>query len=355
MKNLKPIIFTAHSELKTVLPSIKKSHLYEAFASFCGFKSYAAFQSAFNVNVDNLELANRQCFERLQGLGFDAGESLQVCQHIEQAWEHFNNVSLDNIYTFYMNATFEEALASTSMLNVLTSLVDENDTEASLMGLVFSAQLLAEYDEDPDNRSGEYWYNKKLANHTLNELQSEVAGRYNLVSSYREFFNSLLKKLEACDDIELPSPEGIKASASLFEPSYQQHWTKYFSDEPHLVLEAQEYILKHGDLESPCVFIDMDDAWLKADVLQSPSRYSVIELIDSLDNNEEKWFWHYVGLSKGIDVTKSNLRAINAYTGEDYDDYGPMDVVGDEGLSLPAISDDKKAKIERQVKKLTPR
>ncbi|WP_339720477.1 hypothetical protein [uncultured Paraglaciecola sp.] len=60
MKNLKPLIFAAHTELKPTLTAIKKSHLYEAFAAFCGFKSYAAFQAATVINVDNIELANSQ-------------------------------------------------------------------------------------------------------------------------------------------------------------------------------------------------------------------------------------------------------------------------------------------------------
>ncbi|MCV5640766.1 hypothetical protein OFN49_38365, partial [Escherichia coli] len=78
-----------------------KSHLYEAFAAFCGFKSYAAFQVASEYRVENLEIANRQCFERLQVLDFDAGVSLQVCQQIQQAWEQFNIISLDDVYAFY--------------------------------------------------------------------------------------------------------------------------------------------------------------------------------------------------------------------------------------------------------------
>ena len=101
MKNLKPIIFMAHSELKPDVPSIKKSHLYEAFAAFCGFKSYAAFQVASNCKVENLELANRQCFERLEGLGLGARVALKVCQRIQQAWEQFNIISLDDVYAFF--------------------------------------------------------------------------------------------------------------------------------------------------------------------------------------------------------------------------------------------------------------
>lgn len=55
-------------------------------------------------------------------------------------------------------------------------------------------------------------------------------------------------------------------------------------------------------------------------------------------SSEEKWFWHLYGLNHGIDATKDNLYAINADTGEEYDDCGPMEVLGYEGLSMPNIS-----------------
>ena len=57
-------------------------------------------------------------------------------------------------------------------------------------------------------------------------------------------------------------------------------------------------------------------------------------------SDEEKWFWHLYGLNHGIDATKDNLYAINADTGEEYDDCGPVEVLGYEGLSMPNISID---------------
>ena len=351
MKNLKPIIFTAHSELKTAIPSIKKSHLYEAFAAFCGFKSYAAFQVASNFSVENLERANRQCFERLQGLGFDAEASLQVCQRVQHAWEQINIISLEDVYAFYAEASFEEALSATRMLNALTSLIDENDADATLVGFVIAAQLLAEYEKNPDNRSGEYWYNKKLANQTLNELQSEVAERYQLIALYRELLALLLKKLENSNDAVLPSPSVLKAVSEKFGDDHKRCWSGYFSDDPYVVIEAIGYALHCHDADEPVIPFYLYLDWIKAEMFVSPSREGLIEIIEATNNDEEKWFWYFVGLQHSIDVTKSNLRAIHADTGADYDHYGPMDVVGNEGLLLPAISDDIKTKLKNMVVK----
>jgi hypothetical protein len=43
----------------------------------------------------------------------------------------------------------------------------------------------------------------------------------------------------------------------------------------------------------------------------------------------------------GVDFTQDDFRAYNAYTGEDYDDYGPMEIEGREAIDLPALSTEK--------------
>lgn len=353
MKNLKPIIFTAHSELKSTITTIKKSYLYEAFAAFCGFKSYAAFQIASNVNVGNLELAKRLCFERARNLGFDAGESLQVCLKIQQIWEEYSDISVSDIYAFYSGASFEDMLRDTRMLDALSSFVDASDKEAALVGLVFTAQLMAEYDEDPDNRSGEYWYNKKIAKHKLNQLQTEVAERYQQIAPYREFFKLLLEKFESEHDVILPSPVAIRSVYEQFSVKSNPDWSRYFSNEPYLVIEAITCSLDYYDKDEPVIPFTVFLDWIKAEMLISPSRGGLLEIIETTNDEEEKWFWHFVGLHHDIDITQSNLRAIHADTGEDYDDYGPMGIAGDEGVSLLAISDEIKTNLENTATKLS--
>lgn len=353
MKNLKPIIFMVHSELKPEVPSIKKSHLYEAFAAFCGFKSYAAFQVASNFKVENLELANRQCFERLEGLGLGARIALQVCQRIQQAWEQFNIISLDDVYAFYAEASFEEALSETRMLRDLTSFIDENDSEAILVGLVVAAELLAEYEENPDNRSGEFWYNKKLAGHTLSSFQSDVADQYQKIVPYRELLSLILMKFENSNGAVLPSPSLLKPIYEQCGDGHECYWSGYFSDEPYVVIEAIGYALDWHDADESIIpfYIYLD--WLKAEMIVTPSRQGLLETIQAISSEAEKWFWYYVGVQYGIDVTIDCYRAINAYTGEEYDDYGPVEAVGDDGVALPNISDDLKLKLENAAQKVT--
>lgn len=62
-------------------------------------------------------------------------------------------------------------------------------------------------------------------------------------------------------------------------------------------------------------------------------------------NHGEAWLYIYLAQMCGVDFTQDDFRAYNAYTGEDYDDYGPMEISGREAIQyaidLPALSSEK--------------
>lgn len=119
MKNLKKLVHSAHSELKIAVPQIKKSHLFEAIASFCGFKSYAAFQSAGIQQIVSTEQASSACFDRMLKIGFDVSDALLISRQSEKILEELNNIGLDDVWYFYNNASYEEKLLSQNMLEAL--------------------------------------------------------------------------------------------------------------------------------------------------------------------------------------------------------------------------------------------
>ena len=49
-----------------------------------------------------------------------------------------------------------------------------------------------------------------------------------------------------------------------------------------------------------------------------------------------------IRISNKVDITASNYRLINSYTGEDWDEYGPAEPVGYDGITLPSITDTQK-------------
>lgn len=349
MKNLKMLVHTTHSELKITIPQIKKSHLYEAIASFCGFKSYAAFQSAGVQQIVSTEQASRYCFDRLLKIGFDAGDALLISRSSEKLLEELNNIDLDDVWYFYNNASYEEKLLPGNMLDALKQLIAEGNLEARLIGLVLVTEVLAEFEEDPDNRSGEYWQNKRLAGNSLNDLQKEVAGNYLQIQCYRELLEFICSEAINSGHVLFPSPSTLKKFSNKFNKGTNKEWTAYFSEAPYLVMDAFEYMEHHRDSNNTLILKGLFLDWYKAEALLSPSKEIIANIIENITSNEEKWFWYYHGLSHDFDVTQDAHIAINSDTGEEYDGYGPAMVGGYSGISLPEITEYSKATMKIAV------
>ena len=349
MKNLKSLVHTTHSELKKTIPTIKKSHLYEGIASYCGFRSYAAFHaSSFfdKTQITDDERAKGQCFERLLEIGFNAEDALVISLTMTNLWENLSDRRVDDIWHFYLNTDFEERLSSSDILNIIKSLIAKGDLEAKLIGLVLTTEVLVEYKEDPNNRSGEYWHNKRLENHKLNDLQAEVADNYLHTQCYREFLEFLYSDLINSGHVILPSPSALKSFSSKFNVDSNKEWTEYFSEAPYLVTDSLEYIEHYRDTNTPAVPSSLFLDWYKAEVMLNPSKEMVADVIENTSSHEEKWFWYYVGLLYDFDVTEDAHIAINSDTGEEYDGYGPAVVGGYSGISLPEISASSKANMK---------
>ncbi len=58
--------------------------------------------------------------------------------------------------------------------------------------------------------------------------------------------------------------------------------------------------------------------------------YNQIEEI--FKNHGEAWLYIYLAQMCGVDFTQDDFRDYNAYTGEDYDDYGPIEIAGREAI-----------------------
>lgn len=62
-------------------------------------------------------------------------------------------------------------------------------------------------------------------------------------------------------------------------------------------------------------------------------------------NSGEAWLYIYLAQMCGVDFTQSDFRAYNAYTGEDYDDYGPIEIAGRDAIQyvidLPMLNGEK--------------
>ena len=347
MKNLKTIVHNLHSELKINIPFFKKSHVYELVSAYSGYGSYAAYQTdlSFNkIEPEFIEQAQAQCFERSLALGIDAANALLSCQIIAQQFKGsvMAELQLEKIANYFLNAYEDDAPDLLILLAPLKSLVKEGLVEARLLALVVCHITIEEYKEVSDNRFGEYWHGKRTSGTALSYLQSELADSY----AEMEAFFKLNQYLLADENIaSLPSPLLMKPIIDEFDDSDKREWSTLFDESPSLVLDALNYLFERDNPQDKILFDQVYMDWLGAGVLNSPGKYDVTEKISHSSSDKEQWLWHYVALKHGIDVTEDNLYAINAYTGEPYDDDGPMEVAGTEGLDLPKISESDKSEM----------
>jgi hypothetical protein len=238
------------------------------------------------------------------------------------------------------------------MLAALKLLVAEGNLEARLIGLVLVTEVLTEFEEEPDNRSGEYWQNKRLAGNSLNDLQKEVADNYLQIQCYRELLEFICSEALNSGPVLFPSPSKLKKFSNKFTKVTNKEWTAYFSEAPYLVMDAFEYMERISDSNNTSILKDLFLDWYRAEALLSPSKEIIANIIESIASNEEKWLWHYLGLSHDFDVTEDAHIAINSDTGEEYDGYGPAMVGGYTGVSMPEISEPSKLEMQKLVTSL---
>jgi hypothetical protein len=341
MKNLKALIYTIQSELKTTITPLKNAHLYEFASSYLGYKSYAAYKA----NLENRrtcttdpELAKRQCFERGLALGFTTPDSFALSEYIEShlTRQTQSQIQFEKMYQWYEKIESDDELKNKDSLNAVKLMVEDGLPEGCLLAIVICTDVISEFLETPDNHLGKYWYDKRLSGFSLNILQTEVANSY---SEVKDCFDILSDVFSHPDAFVIPSPIVAKTVVERFSDTQRSFWTNTFDQEPHIIVDSisQLQSLKLVSL-SESNSLALSD-WETADLIANPiSKHNLVVHVARSDSDEAKWFWHLYGLNHGIDVTVDELYAINADTGEEYYDYGPMEVDGYEGVSMPNIS-----------------
>lgn len=148
---------------------------------------------------------------------------------------------------------------------------------------LYLANQIAPYGRDGSN-FGAVWDNQKMK--YMQTEQSRLSLKK--FDDYIATSNKYQKMMQSCplniNDVDLEQADIAKVQL------------KYLANQGDL--EAIEYILYHE------LFDDQMDAWT----------------------------YIYVAQALGKDFTRHDLRAYNSYTGEPYDDYGPMEIAGREAI-----------------------
>ena len=348
MQNLNSIIHSIHSQHKAVIPTLKKSHCYEMLAAYSGFKTYAAYKQSLNKLTLPKEPALQNmalCFSRAISLGFSESEVNVLCEAIESSFTPNDQARLqfERLYAALINNDEDYVDLPKNLILFITELVKFGLPESYLLAAVICHDVITDFYDHRDNRQAKYWFDKRAAGQKLNRLQTEVADSY---ANVKDYFDLVVLLDEQLSIFTIPSPLSAQKISQWLKYSSDKVWTQAFNEQPDLVLIAfeqltQEHLLSLSEINQKAL-----QQWKLAEALLHPYRGRIQSEIHKSTSPDQVWFWHLYGLANGVDATRDDLYAINADTGEDYDDYGPIAFEGTEGVVLPAITDQKKSELE---------
>ena len=365
---------------------IGRSHIYELIALDQGYKTYNAFIAQnllLKIHYDNAEEFYQH--ELVNALTLDILKNppetdyLNYSEHVLQ-WDDYEGIQFLGVineiviklhYLLKLGISEEVylAIAKTIYRELLwfnTEVINFRDMRNSLSyvdfnnGLVQTFELLHEIDKN-------YFDSDELDFETIGEhlekILSHAKDRKNpdayavLGGYYRYLANQI-------------APYG--KSGSNFGSRWDNDKQKYIhSDETKKNKEKYEEYIKQAEyFESYIKDCPLNLEEINFDENSETIYNQILYLcnqghLDAIEyflyqkmfkNSGEAWIYIYLAQMRGTDFTRNDLRAYNAYTGEAYDDYGPMEIAGREAIqyvvSLAELSDDQNNLAKKIAKEL---
>lgn len=340
MYNLSAIAHAVIQQLKaenSVLPT--RAQIFELLAASFGYKTYAAFKADSAIREEKLRAAildrlasNARLTSRLMELSLPESIANQVAQCIIQQLQTAKlepKVSLLRIAQYLQIAVGRVKLDSKEIKASYDYLTKSHDADSVLLRYVWQSDELEGYQDAEEDYSGAsaYWYEQRKAGNQLSAAATQWANAYEHQLSVEKRQQDFLA---AFADSRLAKPNAIEVIRHNAEPNLCcQFYASYLLG----LFES---------LPIDCMDDDFYLAWHYLAVLQQPEHESLVGLAESIEDSVELWALNLFGLSYGVDITASKYRLINSYTGEDWDEYGPAEPVGYDGIILPNVTDSQK-------------
>lgn len=340
MYNLSSTAHAVLQQLKTqnrVSPT--RAQIYELLAAYFGYKTYAAFKADSAISEEKLSAAildrfasNSRLATRLLELSLPESLASSLSQCIIQQLQTAKlerKISILRIAQYLQIAAGRVKLDKNERTAGYDFLAKSHDAESLLLRYVWQSHDLGSGQDDEDDYAGAsaYWYEQRKAGNQLSSAANEWADAYErqLAAEKRQ-----QDFLSAFADTTLAKPNAIEVIEQGAEPNLCCQ------------LDASYLLFLFGRLPTATMTDDFYYEWHYLATLQRPGHESLVELAEGIDNPIELWALYLFGLSNKVDITASNYRLINSYTGEEWDEYGPAEPVGYDGITLPNISDSQK-------------
>lgn len=334
---------TAHAVLQqlkiqnSVLPT--RAQILELLAAYFGYKTYAAFKADSAISEETLKAAildrvasNTRLVSRLFELSLPESLANQVTKCIIQQLQTAkleSKISLLRIAQYLQIAVGRVRLDSKEIKASHDFLAKSHDAESVLLRYVWQSHDLGSDPDDEDVYAGAsaYWYEQRKAGNQLSSAANEWADAYErqLAAEKRQ-----QDFLSAFADTTLAKPNVIEVIGQGAEPNLCCQ------------LDASYLLFLFDSLPTANMTDEFYYEWHYLATLQEPGHESLVELAEGIDDPTELWAWYFFGQDNNIDITADNHWAINSDTGEIWDDYGPAEVAGYDGITLPTITESQK-------------
>lgn len=321
---------------------IARSHIYELIAVNNGYKSYNALiaqniilNAEYRQNVKhnrfNSNDMQKVLVKKLQGLlKSDIPEKsyTDIAQtiHQELLLLKLEAINLRFIRERLSYIDFENGLISSYENEFEDDFDCEFEQDVNFLEIKRNLDKIKSYAEERQNSDAcavMAGYYKYLANHIApyGKNGSNFGAKWSN-TKYKYIQNEESKKNKQLFEAYIQQAESFEAKSKMQPINLNEILSDEDCEDCEDFYEKLIYLCRKGDVEA--IEYYLYDHHFKSE--------------------DDAWIYIYLAQMCGKDFTKSDLRAYNAYTGEEYDDYGPIEVAGREAIqnviNLPELSDD---------------
>ena len=329
---------------------IARSHLYELIAVSRGYKSYNALiaqniiiNAEFGQNFKNGGFHSNDIHQALlkklhvllkSDLSDESYKEIAQTLHTELLLLKIESINLRSIREELSCIDFEDGLIQSD---------DEDDFSnedvdfAEIKRNLDQIKSYAEERNNPDACAVMAGYYRYLANQIA--PYGEQGSNFGAIWSNTQF--------------KYIQNEETRKNKALFETYIQQAET--FEEKIRLQPINLNEILSEDYYYGEQNIKDNDEFYQKLIYVCRMGDVEAIELY-LYDNHfksiEDAWTYVYLAQMSGVDFTIHDYKAYNAYTGEEYDGYGPVEARGRDAIQLPTLDSERNKLAQQRAKEL---
>ena len=339
MYNLSSTAHAVLQQLKTqnsISPT--RAQILELLAAYFGYKTYAAFKADSAISEEKLRASildrpasNARLASRLAELSLPESLTGQVAQCIIQQLQTGkleSKISLFSIAQYLQIADGQAKLDSKVRKASYDYLAQHHDAESVLLRYVWqSHELEDDQDDEDDSGASAYWYEQRKAGNQLSAAATQWA------NAYERQLAAEKRRRDFISDY---------AGATLAKPNTADVIRE--NAEPNLCcqLDAAYLLSLFESLPIEGMTDDFYYHWHYLETLQRPYHESLVDLAEGIDDPIELWACYFFGQDNNIDITTDNHWTINSDTGAIWDEDGPAEAAGYDGITLSNITDSQK-------------